>query len=756
MSEVTVNTVDLSSCDREQVHLIGAIQPHGALLVLEEPSLKIVQASTNCARFLNTPCEELVGQSLELLLGADHTATVRNQLLSKKLNDGFAHLISLPLLEQQDGLVHITGNRVDGFLLLEFERSGTISLNPAYEYSANLQDMIQQLYTSSDLLSFMTKVVKQIRGLTDFERVMIYRFAKDGSGEVIAEAKEADLEAYLGLHYPASDVPQPARRLFALSPLRHLPDVDYVPVSLFPECSPLPEGRPVDLSYSFLRSVSVLHTTYLRNMGVKATLVMPLMKHGHLWGLVSCQHHSQPKYIKYEQRFPLELLSRIISLRIGDLENLDQYSYSSQLKQVNINLVNEMGQAQNCHDALFMGKTNLLNGIDANGTALIEDGKVTLLGVTPSEQQIGLLVEWLSLQETTILATNCLPHDCPAAEGFSDIASGLLAIRLSRSSLTWVLWFRPEVISETHWAGDPNKPVIIDADGQESRLQPRTSFALWKKIVRGQSQPWLDCEIEHASKLRQSLLDILFERTEQLLQINTELEFSNQALNSFVYASFHDLKEPLRGIHNYVELLKLENHESLSEQGLKRIETILYLTDRMHHFLDALLQYSHIANIDEERQPGSINSVLEEITDVLIKSNPNARVTVNIQPGMPDVPCNQTGVKVIFQNLITNALKYNRATEKVINIGCNLVNDVSVFFVQDNGIGISTEFHKYIFQPFKRLHGHKDFGGGSGLGLAITQKAIARQGGRIWVESTEGQGARFCFTLTPEPVEEKS
>ena len=753
---MTETTVDLSSCDREQVHLIGAIQPHGALLILEEPSLKIVQASTNCARFLGTPCEELVGQHLDLLLGADPTATISKQLLSKKLNNGFTHLISIPLLGQQDGLVHITGNRVDGFLLLEFERSGTINLSPAYEYSANLQDMIQQLYASPYLLTFLTEVVKQIRVLTDFERVMIYRFAKDGSGEVIAEAKEADLEAYLGLHYPASDVPQPARRLFALSPLRHLPDVDYVPVSLFPEQSPLPEGRPVDLSYSFLRSVSVLHTTYLHNMGTKATLVMPLMKHGHLWGLVSCQHHSQPKYLKYEQRFPLELLSKIISLRIGDLESLDQYSYSSQLKQMNSQLTNEMGHAKNCHEALFMGKTNVLNGIDASGSALMENGKITLLGVTPSEQQINLLIKWLSLQETTILATNCLPHDFPAAEDFSDVASGLLAIRLSRSNLTWVLWFRPELISETHWAGDPNKPVIIDADGQESRLQPRTSFALWKETVRGQSQPWLDCEIEHASKLRQSLLDILFERTDQLLQLNTELEFSNQALNSFVYASFHDLKEPLRGIQNYVELLQLENHESFSEQSIKRLETVLYLTDRMHHFLEALLQYSHIGNIDEELQPCSINSVLEEITNTLKKSNPNANITVNIQAEMPVVLCNQTGVKVIFQNLMTNALKYNRATEKVITIGCNLVNNISVFFVQDNGIGISPEFHKYIFQPFKRLHGHKDFGGGSGIGLAITQKAIARQGGRIWVESAEDQGARFCFTLSPERIDQSA
>lgn len=756
MTEVTVKNVDLSSCDREQVHLVGAIQPHGALLVLEEPTLRIVQASTNSADFLGTPCELLVGQCLDELLGFESTAAIRIQLATKNLNSAFTHLISVPFLSHQDSVVHISGNRIDGLLLMEFERTtDSIKVNPAYEYSSRLQDMIQQLYGGSGLLSFLSVVVEQVRVLSGFERVMVYRFDREGSGEVVAEAKDAALEAYLGLHYPASDVPEPARRLFELSPLRHLPDVDYVPVPLFPDLSPLTDGRPVDLSHSFLRSVSVMYTGYLLNMGVKATLVMPLMKLGKLWGLVSCMHHSEPKYLCYEQRFPLELLSRMISLRIGDLESLDQFAYRVRLDQAHGQLIGEMGRAKSHFEALFGSKINLLNEIDADGAALLEDGKVTLLGKTPSEHQVGLLAKWLVQQDVVVLATHCLPDDFPSAESFSDVASGLLAIRVSLASLTWVMWFRPEVLSETHWAGDPNKPVIIKDDGQESRLQPRTSFALWKEIVRGHSHPWQDCEIEHASKLRQSLQDILVERSYQLMQLNTELELSNQALNSFVYASFHDLKEPLRGIHNYAELLKLEEGEHLSGQGHQRVETILNLTGRMHHFLEALLQYSNISNVEQDYQACSINRLVEEIIDMLKKTNPDENITVDIQPAMPVMLCNQTGLRVIFQNLITNAIKYNREAVKALKIGCYTTNDTPIFFVQDNGISISPEFHEYIFQPFKRLHGQKEFGGGSGVGLAITQKAIMRQGGRIWIESGEGKGSRFCFTLTPDRSEER-
>ncbi len=752
---VTANNVDLSSCDREQVHLVGAIQPHGALLVLQEPALRIVQASTNTADFLGIPCEQLVGQCLDGLLGDENSAAMRVQLLEKKLTGVLSHLISVPCPLHREGVLHISGNRIDGLLLLEFERTtSTVEMNHAYGYCSRLQDTIQQLYGGTGLLSFLSVAVEQIRILTGFERVMVYRFDRKGSGEVIVEAKDAALEAYLGLHYPASDVPEPARRLFALSPLRHLPNVDYVPVSLFPELSPLADGHPVDLSHSFLRSVSEMYTGYLRNMGVKATLVMPLLKSGTLWGLISCMHHSEPKYLSYEQRFPIELLSRMISLRIGDLENLDNYAYRTRLDQVHNQLISVMGRADTHHEALFGQHINLLNGIDADGAALLEGGKVTLMGITPSEHQVGLLVEWLAQQEADVLATHGLPNDCPAAEDFSEVASGLLAIRVSRTSATWVMWFRAEVLSETHWAGDPNKPVIIDRDGQASRLQPRTSFALWTEAVRGHSQPWQDCEIDYANKLRLSLQDILVERVFQLMRLNTELEFSNQALSSFVYAASHDLKEPLRGIHNYTELLQQEEEGHLSGQGQQWLGTILYLTERMHHFLEALHQYSHIGHTDLDLLTCPINSLVEDIVDMLKKANPDDCITIDIQPAMPIMLCNPTSVKIIFQNLIINAIKYNREAVKTIKIGCHTTNGIAVFFVQDNGIGILPEFYEYIFQPFKRLHGQKEFGGGTGVGLAITHKAVTRQGGRIWVESALGKGSTFYFTLTPERADE--
>ena len=373
---VTANNVDISSCDREQVHLVGAIQPHGVLLVLQEPSLRIVQASTNSADFLGIPCEQLVGQCLESLLGAVHTATISTQLLAKNLTGAFTHLLSMSGLGHQQGVVHITGNRIDGLLLLEFEPSRyAVELNPAHTYCSKLQDIIQHLYGNSGLLNFLAVAVEQLRDLTGFERVMAYRFDRDGSGEVIAEAKDTALEAYLGLHYPASDVPEPARRLFALSPLRHLPDVDYEPVLLYPTLSPLADGHPVDLSHSFLRSVSEMYTGYLRNMGVKATLVMPLMKCGKLWGLISCMHHSAPKYLHYEQRFPIELFSRMVSLRIGDLDNLDHCAYRTRLDQAHGQLISQIGRAETHLQALFGNAINLLDGFDADGAALLERDK---------------------------------------------------------------------------------------------------------------------------------------------------------------------------------------------------------------------------------------------------------------------------------------------------------------------------------------------------------------------------------------------
>ncbi|WP_295392805.1 ATP-binding protein [uncultured Thiodictyon sp.] len=745
--EVTAQTLDLSNCDREPIHLVTTIQPHGALLVLAEPTLLAIQASANAAGFLDLPDAPVIGQTLDQLLGEADARTLRTRLDAADPTDALAHLLYLP-----DRRLHLFGHRNDGLVLLELERGSDASERMRSEILFGLPDMVGQLQRTPSLNSLLAVLVERIRTLSGFERVMAYRFDQDGSGEVVAEVRAPQLDAYLGLHYPASDIPAPARRMFALSALRHLPDVDYVPVPLLPQSLPATGGQPVDLSYSFLRSVSVMYSDYLRNMGAKATLVMPLLKDGALWGLISCMQHSTPRYLTYEQRVPIELLTQVASQLMGHREDLDHAAYRARLDRVLHQLADAMAASEPYHAALVAGDTNLLAAIDADGAALIIDGKATLLGNTPSAGQVRLIADWLAQQDEVVFSTHHLAQAFPPAAAFSAEASGVLSIRLARADADLAIWFRPEALAQIHWAGDPNKPVEIDTQDREIRLRPRTSFAVWKETVRGQSRPWLDCERDYAKRLRQAIFDAMAERTRVLERMNAELERSNLDLDAFAYAASHDLREPLRGIHNFADLLKMEDAAHLSDRGRQRLATILRLTGRMDYLLESLLRYARVLRNAPELEACPIGALVAETAEIIQAIFSGEQIAIGIQPDLPAVACDRARVSVVFQNLIVNAIKYNDQAEKRIDIGCLADRTPPVFFVRDNGIGIAPAQRALIFALFRRLHGRDDYGGGAGVGLTIAQKVVKRHGGRIWVESVPGQGSTFYFTLAADPA----
>ena len=217
------------ACDREAIHLVNAIQPHAALLVVREPELEILQASANTRDFLGFAPAELTGSRLANRLAPELTLSLQNVLADDALQDGLVHVLRMEPPRPDLRPLHLFANRIDGLLLLEFERAGTVDATDCRGQST-LRRTIQRLQKTDSLPAFLAMAVEQVRKLSGFERVMAYRFDEDGSGEVVAESIEDGLESYLGLHYPASDIPAPARRLFALSALRHLPDIDYAPV----------------------------------------------------------------------------------------------------------------------------------------------------------------------------------------------------------------------------------------------------------------------------------------------------------------------------------------------------------------------------------------------------------------------------------------------------------------------------------------------------------------------------------------------
>lgn len=566
---------------------------------------------------------------------------------------------------------------------------------------------------------------------------------------MIAEDKLEELEPYLGLHYPDTDIPKQARHLYIVNPLRLIPDINYQPVGIL-SLSPLP---PVDLTFSILRSVSPIHIEYLKNMGPRASMSISLIKNNQLWGLIAC-HHQTPRFVPYEIRTIYEFLGKVMSLELVSKEENHNLDFKLQLKSIQTKFIDTIARSENLTDALVQDRVSLLKVVNAEGAAVCLDGHLMLIGKTPKESEIYDLIAWLNDKFNNYLfVTDSLPQQYPPAMEFKEVGSGLLALSITKISNNYILWFRPEILQQVSWAGNPQKPTRIETDGSLT-IFPRQSFNSWKETVRTTSLLWDQYEIDGAMELRSAIVGIVLRKADELATINLELQRSNNELDAFSYIASHDLKEPLRAIHNYSTFLLEDYIKVLDEEGISKLETLVRLTKRMEDIIDSLLHFSHLGRQNLNMQIINLNDLLKNVAEVFRMSLGNANINVRIPESLPTIGGDQALLEEVFTNLIGNSFKYNDNQEKWVEIECfaseNEAENMSPFWtfcVRDNGIGIRHKHLETIFRIFKRLHAPGKYGGGTGAGLTIVKKIIERHNGKIWVESTVGQGSTFYFTL---------
>ncbi len=261
-------------------------------------------------------------------------------------------------------------------------------------------------------------------------------------------------------------------------------------------------------------------------------------------------------------------------------------------------------------------------------------------------------------------------------------------------------------------------------------------------------------------------------RSDDLAAANNKLIRSNTELDDFAYVTSHDLKEPLRGIHNYSTFLLEDYSDKIDEEGKNKLQTLIRLTQRLESFINSLLYYSRVGRIDLAFAETDLDVGLHEVLDSLHVTLEEKNIDIRIPRPLPTLLCDQSRVVEVFRNLITNAMKYNDKPKKWIEIGYCLKGENSevdkalsgnrngngpgggdselAFYVRDNGIGIREKHLDSVFRIFKRLHGRDKFGGGTGAGLTIVKKIVERHGGRVWVDSTFGEGTTFYFILQGE------
>ncbi len=735
--------INLTKLDESPIHLWGHIQPHGVLFVLEEPNLKILQTSTNTLKFFGITPEAIIEQTLDDIFDSFQIEQVKAGLLRDNLD--FINPTKLWARVNGDDYVIFDAvfhrNSV-GHLILELEPATSQENIPFLSFYHLAKASINELQSNANLREFCQIIVKEVRQMTGFDRVMLYKFDEQNHGDVIAEDKLDSLEPYLGLRFPASDIPLPARRLFCSNSIRLIPDATAKPAQLFPPNNPIDEN-PLDLTLSILRSASGCHLEYLHNMAVGASLTISLIKDGKLWGLIAC-HHQTPKYVPYELRKACEFLGRVVFAEISAREETEDYDYRMKLASIQSQLVDSMSLEDTFVEGLVNDSQNLLNLTSATGAAICIGDSCRLIGQTPKEDDIKYLVQWLKKNvNQEVFYTDSLPHIYADARNFKDVASGLLSVTVSQRN--YVLWFRPEVIQTVNWGGDPNH--VYQAKSSEGTLQlsPRKSFELWKETVRLKSLSWKAVEIKAALELKKAITNIILRQADELAQLAQDLELSNAELKKFAYVASHDLQEPLNQVSNYVQLLEMRYAEALDEDASEFINFAVEGVSLMQTLIDDVLAYSKVDMRAVEFELTEAETALERAIANLRGRIHQTGATVTHDP-LPTVMADSTQLMQLFLNLISNAIKFRSEKPPEIQISSKRLEDAWLFSVQDNGIGIDPQYAERIFVIFQRLHTRDEYPG-TGMGLAICKKILECHRGRIWVESELGQGSTFYFTI---------
>lgn len=511
-----IEKLDLSQCDKEPIHIPGSIQPHGILLAVEQHTMGILHVAGNTQTFLGACAEGLLGQPIELVIGAE--AAQRLASLEPEHSEPL-YLGSLDIHKGPGRQLDLTAHISEGLMLLELE-SASESKADAAQMAGFVRRITMVWESTTSLADLLDSGSQEFRRFTGFDRVMIFRFLEDETGVVASEDKINSLDSLLNHHYPASDIPKQARALYIRNPIRVIPDAGYEPALLVPALNPQ-TGQPLDMSDCTLRSVSPVHVQYLKNMNVAASMSVSIVIDGTLWGLASFQH-TEPRYVPYEVRENCKLLGRIFSQLITARLDDRKHMQALHLADVRDSLLGTLSGVHAAGDGFHHYIENIQKLVRADGAAILVGGTLTQIGHTPNDDQTRDLIDWLRSTSTAprTFATHSLVEHLEQAQAYASQASGVLAVMVSSDVPFVFLWFRAEYVETINWAGNPHKAALPGSE--PGQLTPRKSFEDWKQTVRFKATPWTEVEIESARKFGRALLEIRMQSTLQELNIQLQ------------------------------------------------------------------------------------------------------------------------------------------------------------------------------------------------------------------------------------------
>ena len=661
--------VDLTNCDREPIHILGAIQPTGFLLALTADWM-VARASANLGDYLGLEPADVIGKPVAdiLLPGAIHELRNRTALLRGP--DSVERLFGVKLTQSDtrfDVAVHLSASSI----VIEAERSS----GEHGDVTGMVRSMIARLDQCGDLSSFFREGARQIRALVGFDRVMVYRFAADGSGEVVAEACKPGIGRFLGLHYPASDIPAQARILYTRNLLRVIADVRATPVPIEPVLDA--SGEPLDLSLSLLRSVSPIHIEYLKNMGVDASMSVSIVVDGKLWGLFACHHYS-PRCPSFERRSVTELFSQMFSMRLESRERQQTVEFERRARDISDQLLGAVASDETLlRDPDWLADI-LTHAIPADGVGVWLSGNYAFSGVTPPTDDFRRIVRALNATAAgKVYSTDHIGSLVPDAEHFADSTAGLLAIPISRAPRDYVVLFRSEMIRSVRWGGDPHKPVEYGPNGP--RLTPRESFEEWKELVRGRSLPFTPSELRVAETLRATLIEVV-------LRLADEASAERQQASARQELLIAELNHRVRNILGLIRGLIRQSQPS--DEAVK--DFVRVVDGRIH-----ALARAHNQITEDHWGPAPLQALIDAEAAAFVEEE--ERIRSQGDPAMLNPQAYST-MALVLHELVTNSTKYGSLSvpEGTVDLGWtrNERGDLNIHWRDVGGPAVRTPSRK--------------------------------------------------------------
>lgn len=755
--------VDLNSCDREPIHIIGHVQPYGALVAADRSTLLISHVSANIDSYTGVAAADLLGTSVSDLFGHDAIEELLRRDLRPQppmvLQPWFTNLTAAsgaPV--RYECLPHFN----DGTLIIEILQPDEGPAD-AWRREGMRQRIISELMLPRTVDELGQLAADFVREVTGFDRVMIYRFAEDKHGQVIAESTTRP-DSFMDMHYPASDIPEPARQHFLLNLIRSISDIKARPVAVLAqggEVAGPSSASPLDLTYSKLRGVAPVHVEYLSNMGVGASMSISLVSNDRLWGLVAC-HHYGPLHLQSSCLRFCEMLGATVSALLQNLENTGLLEVRIDAERAAHAMELAARDRIDLHAVVEQQHMRLLALAGCGGLVLSVGGQTSRFGRLPRHD-----ADWSVLQP--LILDGLAAHDRLGDLVQLDreqvrLASGACMIELSEDGTDYLVLVREEHEHTIRWAGKPDKVETIGEDGV-ARLSPRGSFAVWRQERQGSSKRFTESDREVLRIVRRTLFalnSLNRERAAVQAQKQAEREQARlhlvlldaarrSSMGELAGALAHELNQPLAAVTNYVNACRqeLRNYGTDVPDGLSdMMERAVQESSRAASLVRRLRNLFATGELMRDRiDLGSIIRQAVDVAKVSAGGKASATVSVAIDEDAQTVFVDNVQLGLVVLNLVRNSIAAMQGLNtRSIVISARRTSDALVeVSIHDTGPGIDPSLQEDLFEVF-----HSSTTGGLGIGLSLCRSIVEAHGGRIWFSPVRS-GADVRFTIPAGP-----